>query len=151
MPMPRFRLRRTAACAAAASLALCGSALAAASSSDTTIKVGPRVETAAPATSPATFPGITSVREGARLPRGWVVVGRNVGITRGAEPAYAALRMTCPNGKTWRSATGSGDIGMSLLERNARGKHSVLVMATFSTSDIKVGGTVVGTVYALCR
>jgi hypothetical protein len=148
--MPLLRFRRAAACAAAASLAVCGTAFAAASS-ETTITVSPRVETAPPAASAATFPGITSVREDARLPRGWVVVGRNVGITRGDEPAFAALRMTCPKGKSWRSGTARGEIGMTVLDRNARGKRSVLVMATFSTSDIRVGGTVVGTIYALCR
>jgi hypothetical protein len=148
--MPSHRFRRAAACAAAASLTLSATAFAAATS-DTTIKVSPRVETVAPAESPATFPGVTNVREDARLPRGWVVVGRNVGITRGDEPAFAALRMTCPKGKTWRSGTAHGEIGASVLDRNSRGKRSVLVMATFSTSDVRPGGTAVGTVYALCR
>jgi hypothetical protein len=147
--MPLHRFRRAAACAGAASFALCGTAFAAAS--DTTIKVSPRIEIVAPADSPATFPGVASVRAGSRLPRGWVVVARNVGITRGDEQAFGALRMTCPKGKTWRSGTALGEIGAIVLERNARGKRSVLVMATFSTSDIRVGGTVVGTIYALCR
>ena len=94
---------------------------------------------------------MTSVREGARLPRGWVVVGRRVRITRGDEPAFAALRMTCPRGKTWRSGIGSGEIGASVLDRNARGQRTVLVMATFSTADVRVGATAAGTIYALCR
>jgi hypothetical protein len=148
MPFPR--LRRTAACAAALTLMLGASALASAPS-DTTIAVSPRVVTAAPTASPATFPGVTSVREGVRLPRGWVVVGRDVKITRGAEAAFAALRMTCPKGKTWRSGTAGGEIAASVLDRNARGKHSVLVMATFSTSDVQVGESAAGTVFALCR
>jgi hypothetical protein len=143
-------IRRATACA----LALClvpGATALAAVTSDTTIDVAPRVETAAPAVSPAAFPGVTSVRDGVRLPRGWVVVGRDVEIVRGDEPAFAALRLTCPKGKSWRSGTAEGDIGVSVLDRNARGKRSVLVMATFSTSAVAVGQVASGTVYALCR
>jgi hypothetical protein len=151
--MPFARTRRAAAGAAAvlAMLALGAPAFASAPS-DTTISVSPRVETPAPGASPVDFPGVTTVREGRALPRGWVVVGRDVRITRGDEPAFAALRMTCPKGKTWRSGTASGDIGASLLDRNARtGKRSVLVMATFATSGVRVGETAAGTVFALCR
>jgi hypothetical protein len=148
MPLPRFR--RAAACAAAASIAVTGTAFAAAAS-DTTMAVSPRVETAAPATSPASFPGVTGVREGVRLPRGWVVVGRYVSVTLGDEPAFPALRLTCPKGKSWRSGAGGGDFGIGVLDRNARGKRSVLVMATVATSGTHAGDTATGTVYALCR
>ena len=148
--MPAFSFRRAAACALVLSAATSASALASATS-DTTMSVSPRVEHAAPAESPATFPGVTSVREGARLPRGWIVVGRDVRITRGGEPAFAALRLTCPRGKTWRSGTAGGEIGMNVLESNARGKRTVLVMATFSPSAVRVGDSALGTVFALCR
>jgi hypothetical protein len=148
--MPFARLRRVTACACAMSLVLAATALAEATS-DTEIAVSPRVQTVAPATSPAAFPGVTGVREGARLPRGWVVVGRHVKITRGDEAAFAALRMTCPTGKTWRSGTSDGEIAASVLDHDARKKHSVLVMATFSPSQIGVGESAAGTVYALCR
>jgi hypothetical protein len=147
MPLPRSR--RAAACVAAASIALTGTAFAAVAS-DTTMAVSPRVESASPAASPASFPGITSVREGARLPRGWVVVGRDVRIAVGDEPAFPALRLTCPKGKVWHSGSAGGDIGLSVLDRNARGKRSVLVMATPSTS-VRAGDVAAGTVYALCR
>ena len=146
--MPAYR--RAAACAIALLLTPCATAFASATS-DTTIDVAPHVATVAPAASPATFPGVTGVREGARLPRRWVVVGRDVKITRGDEPAFAALRMTCPKGKSWRSGTADGEIGVSVLDRSARGKRSVLVMATFSTSAVAVGEVAAGTVYALCR
>ncbi len=149
--MPAIRCRRVAALA----LALCltsGAAALASASSDTTIDVAPRVQTAAPAVSPASFPGVTGVREGARLPRGWVVVGRDVRITRGTgEPAFGAWRMTCPKDMSWRSGTADGDLGLTVLSRNARGKRSVLVMATFSTSAVAAGEVAEGTVYALCR
>lgn len=147
--MPRFR--RATACALALLLTSSATAVAAATA-DTSIEVAPRVEIAAHAASPATFPGVTGVRAGARLPRGWVVVGRDVQITRGSgEPAFAAFRIACPQGKTWRSGTGGGAIGVNVLSRSARGRRSVLVMATFSTSAVAVGEVAAGTVYALCR
>jgi len=140
--------------ATACALALCATSTAtvlAATTADTTIEVAPRVETSAPAASPATFPGVTSVRQGARMPRGWVVVGRDVRITRGTDSAFAALRMRCPTGKSWRSGTADGEIGLTVLDANARGKRSVLVMATFSTSAVAAGEVASGAVYALCR
>ena len=147
--MPAVEIRAVAV-AVAASLALCGPALAAAEP-DTTISVSARALTRAPAVSPADFPGISKVRKGRALPRDWVVVARDVRITRGAEPAFAALRMTCPRGSTWRSGATTGDVGASVLDRSARGKRSLLVMATFSTADIRAGETASGSVLALCR
>ncbi|HEX4344047.1 MAG TPA: hypothetical protein VHZ31_00655 [Solirubrobacteraceae bacterium] len=149
--MPSHRSIRTAACAVAASLALGGPALAA-SGPDTTIAVSPRIVVSAPATSPVDFPGVSKVRAGRPLPRGWVAISRDVRITRGAEAAYGALRMTCPGAKTWRSGASSGAVGATILDRNARaGKHSVLVMATFSTTQVAIGQVAAGTIYALCR
>jgi len=151
MPVPRLSLSRAAACAVVLSLALGGSAVAA-GSADTTISVSPRVELAAPEVSPADFPGVSRVRAGEPLPRGWVVVSRDVRFARGREVAFAALRMTCPRGTTWRSGSASDEIGASVLDRNARSrKRSVLVMATFPTSEVRVGEAVSGKVFALCR
>jgi len=148
--MPQLPFSRAALCAAVASLALV--APAAAETADTAISVSPRTQIAAPASSPVTFPGVTRVREGEALPRGWVVVSREVKITRGGEVAYPAFRMTCPTGRTWRSGTSGGDIVASVLDRSARAqKRSVLVMATFATSEVPVGDAATGTVYALCR
>jgi len=131
-------------------VAATGSALAA-GGPDTTIAVSPRVTTIAPAVSPADFAGVSKVRKGRPLPRGWVVVGRDVRITRGGEVAHAALRMTCPKGTTWRSGASTGDIGAGVLDRSARGKRSLLVIATFSASDVRRGETAAGSVLALCR
>ena len=147
MPAPRLR---AAAVAFAATLVLCVPAVAA-GGPDTTIAVSPRVLTSAPAVSPADFPGVSKVRKGRALPRNWVVVGRDVRTTRGGEIAFAALRMTCPKGRTWRSGASTGDIGASVLDRSARGKRSVLVMATFSAADVREGESAGGTVLALCR
>jgi hypothetical protein len=152
--MSGFRSSRMRALALAsiASLTLAATAFGAATASDTTIDVSPRVQVAAPDLSPADFPGITKVRQGEPLPRLWVVVSRDVQIKRGGEPAFAALRMTCPRGKTWRSGAAGGDVSAAVLDRNARsGKRSVLVMASFSTSEIRPGATAYGTVFALCR
>jgi hypothetical protein len=149
--MPRYRSSRAAACAALTSLALATSAFATAPDA-TTIAVEPRIEFAAPTPSPVPFPGVTSVREDEPLPRGWVVVRRDVRITRGGEVAFAAFRMTCPKGKTWRSGTDAGDILASVLDRDPRSrKRSVLVMARFATSELRAGETASGAVYALCR
>ncbi len=148
--MSKLRFSRAALCAAAASLTL--AAPAAAETADTAISVSPRTQLAAPAASPVTFPGVTRVREGEPLPRGWVVVSRDVRITRGGEVAFAAFRMTCPAGRTWRSGTSGGDVLANVLDRNARSqKRSVLVMATFATREVRVGEDATGTVYALCR
>jgi len=151
--MPRTRSRRALAlaCAGALSFGLSATAFAA-GTADTTIAVSPRVEIAAPDVSPADFPGVAKVRRGERLPRLWVVVSRDVRIKRGGETAFAAMRMTCPKGKTWRSGTSSEDVIASVLDRNAQsGKRSVLVMASFSTNEIGQGETATGKVFALCR
>jgi hypothetical protein len=145
------RISRAAACAAVASLLLATSAFATAPDA-TTIAVEPRIELAAPTPSPVAFPGVTRVREDEPLPRGWVVVRRDVRITRGGEVAFAAFRMTCPKGRSWRGGTDAGDILASVLDRDPRArKRSVLVMARFETSEVRVGETASGTVYALCR
>ena len=96
---------------------------------------------------------MSKVPEDEPLPRDWAVVSRHVRITRGDEPAYAAMRMTCPKGKTWRSSASGGAIGAGVLDRIAAPgrKRSVLVMASPSSSDVRVGAARVGTVYALCR
>jgi hypothetical protein len=138
-----------AAFAATATLAIAGIAGAQAPP-DTTISVSPRVALPASANSPINFPGVPSARTGKPLPKGYVVVARGVNITRGAETAFAALRMTCPKGKTWRTGGSAGDISMTILDQRASGKHSVLVLAT-AASSVDAGVTASGTAFALCR
>ncbi len=106
---------------------------------------------AAPQKSPVDFPGVAKARAGTPLTRGYVAVGRDVRLTRGGEPAYAALRMTCPRAKTWRTATATGDIGLTVLDRVVSKKRSVLVMASYDTRTTALGQTAAGTLYALCR
>jgi hypothetical protein len=117
---------------------------------DTTISVSPRTFVAAPAPSPLGFPGVPGVAAGRPLPKGYVGVARDVRITRGAETAFAAMRMTCPKGRTWRTGAASGDVGVSVLDRRVAGKRSVLVLAS-AVPRVAAGDTARGTIFALCR
>jgi hypothetical protein len=117
---------------------------------DTTMSVSPRTLVAAPARSPVDFPGVPGALASRPLPQGYVAVAREVRITPGGEPAYAALRMTCPNGKTWRTGAATGDVGVSVLDRRIAGKRSVLVLAS-PVPGVAAGDTATGTVFALCR
>ena len=146
-----IRAAAAVAAAAAAVAALAGAGAAAAEApSNTTISVAPRTLIAAPEKSPIDFPGVAKARAGRPLPRGYVAVAREVRIARGAEVAFAAMRMTCPRGKTWRTGGTDGDIGVSVLDRRVTGKRSVLVLASAAPS-VAEGATASGTVYSLCR
>jgi hypothetical protein len=147
--MSSVRFTRVAAAASIVALGLAASAGAQAPEA-TTISVAPRVLIAAPQKSPVDFPGVAKARAGQALPAGYVAVAREVRIARGAETAFAALRMTCPKGKTWRTGASEGDIGLSVLDRRVTGKRSVLVLAAAAPS-VQRGATAAGTVYSLCR
>jgi hypothetical protein len=145
--------RRTARAAlvVTAALAAAGGVAVAADGGATTLSVSPRVLVAAPQDSPADFPGVAKARAGRPLPKGYVAVARDVRITRGGEAAYAALRMSCPRGKTWRTGTATGAVELSVLDRTVSGKRSVLVLATFDARTTALGQTAAGTIHALCR
>ncbi len=145
---PRRAVR--AALLTIAAVAAVGGVAAAAAGGDTTIAVAPRALIAAPQDSPADFPGVAKARAGAPLPRGYVAVGRAVRITRGGEAAHAALRLTCPRGKTWRTGAATGRVSLIVLDRTVSKKRSVLVMAAYDGTTA-VGQTAAGTIYALCR
>jgi hypothetical protein len=128
-----------------------GGAIAQSSGPATTIAVSPRVLIAAPADSPADFPGVGKVRSGAPLLRNYAVAARDVRFVRGSEAASAAFRMSCPPGKTWRAGTASGDVDVAVLDRTVSKKRPVLVVASFDAAQTAVGQTAAGTIYALCR
>jgi hypothetical protein len=136
----------------AASVAPLGLAAAAGAEApaDTTISIAPRVVIAAPQPSPIDFPGAPSTRAGKPLPRGYVAIARDVRITNGGGNAFAALRMTCPKGKTWFTGGSRGDVGGSVLNRRVAGKRSVLVLASPAPS-VAADATAAGTIYSLCR
>jgi hypothetical protein len=149
--MSSIRFTRAAAALVATVAALGGAAVAIAEApADTTMSVSPRTSVAAPARSPIGFPGVPGVAAGRPLPKGYVAVARDVRITRGGETAFAAMRMTCPAGKSWRTGAVSGDVGVSVLDRRIAGKRSVLVLAS-AAPRIAAGDTATGTVFALCR
>ena len=152
MSSPAFprRAARAALIAITASAAA-GGVAAAADGGDTTMSVSPREVIAAPRDSPADFPGVAKARAGEPLPKGYVAVGRDVRITRGGDAAFAALRLVCPRGKTWRTGTATGAVGLTVLDRTVAGKRAVLVMATYDTPQTALGQTAAGTLYALCR
>ena len=148
------RVRPAARGALAALTALAagaGAAVAASSGPNTTIAVSPRMLIAAPENSPLDFPGVAKARAGEPLPRGYVVVSRDVRFVRGREVAYAALRISCSRGKTWRTGASAGDIAVGVLDRTVSKKRSVLVMASFDAAEVAIGQTAAGTAYALCR
>lgn len=128
-----------------------GVAIAATGGGPTTISVSPRVLVAAPQDSPADFPGVGRARAREPLPGGYVAVSRDVRFTRGGDAAYAALRMVCPRGRSWRTGTATGAVGLTVLDRTVSGKRSVLVMATFDSRSTALGQTAAGTIHALCR
>jgi hypothetical protein len=146
---PRRAVR--AALSVTVALAAAGGVAVAADGGPTTLSVSPRTLVAAPQDSPADFPGVGRARAGEPLPAGYVAVARDVRITRGGEAAYAALRMACPRGKTWRTGTATGAIGLTVLDRTVSKKRSVLVMATFDARTTALGQTAAGTIHALCR
>ena len=145
----RFTWATAAIVATLATLAVAAIAMAEAPA-ETTMSVSPRTTVAAPARSPIGFPGVPGVAAGRALPKGYVAVARDVRITRGGETAFAAMRMTCPKGKSWRTGAVSGDIGVSVLDRRIAGKRSVLVLAR-AAARVAAGDTATGTVFALCR
>jgi hypothetical protein len=145
----RFTWATAAIVASLAAIAVTGSAMAQALA-DTTMSVSPSTSVVAPARSPIGFPGVPGVAAGRPLPKGHVAVARDVKITSGGETAFAAMRMTCPKGKSWRTGAVSGDVDISVLDRRIAGKRSVLVLASAAPSSA-AGDTATGTVFALCR
>jgi hypothetical protein len=149
MSSTRFTSTAAAIVASVAALGAAAAAIAGAPA-DTTMSVSPRASVAAPARSPIGFPGVPGAVAGRPLPTGYVAVARDVRITRGGETAFAAMRMTCPKGTSWRTGAVSGDLGVSVLDRRVAGKRSVLVLAS-AAPRIAAGDIATGTVYALCR
>jgi hypothetical protein len=150
--MSSIRSTSSAALVAACVAAIAAAGVAAAQApADTTMSVSPRTFVAAPARSPVDFPGVRGAAAGRPLPKGYVAVARDVRITRGTEIAFAAMRMTCPEGKTWRTGAASGGVALSVLDRRIAGKRSVLVLAGAAPRAAAAAATATGTVFALCR
>jgi hypothetical protein len=137
----------------AGGLAATASALSA--GAPTQITVGGSSLLAAPARSPIDFPGARNLRQGEPLPAGDVVVARQVAITRGDDPAQAAVTLTCPPRLRVRSA-GASEIPKGVVAQlprsraGYRGRRSVRVVTDFDARAVARGQTASGTLYALC-
>ncbi|MBA3326927.1 MAG: hypothetical protein H0T43_01330 [Solirubrobacterales bacterium] len=129
-----------------------GGVAVAAQAPDSTTSVSPREFISAPQNSPIDFPGARTARQGKPLPRGYTVVARKVKITRGGEVAWAALRLTCPSGKTMRTGGSRGAVGLQPTRGASYvGKRSMVAIVNFDARATGVGETAEGTVYGLCR
>ena len=133
--------------------AAAGTALAAAQGSDSQVTISPRtVVASAGQTSPVDVGGVRAVRAGKPIPAGYVLVGRHVKFTRGTEAGFGALTMRCPAGKTLRGLARQGQVGPQVYrDVNYPGKRSVNLIVDYDANHTPVGGTVEGTVLALCR
>jgi hypothetical protein len=88
------------------------------------------------------------VRRGKPIPAGYVVVGRKVTIDRGrAGSVGAALKLSCPNGKTARTLGLVGKNGPSLIGSSYVGHRDVRV-AVWSPPRLPAS---TGTSYVVCR
>jgi hypothetical protein len=133
--------------------AAAGTAFAATQGTDSQVTISPRtVVASAGQTSPVDVGGVRAVRAGKPIPAGYVLIGRHVKFTRGSEVGYGALTMRCPAGKTLRGLAEHGDVGPQVYrDRNYPGKRSVDLIVTYNANATAVGGTVEGTILALCR
>jgi hypothetical protein len=102
---------------------------------------------------PAPFdaPGVRAIRRGKAIPRGYVLVGQQIDVRRGArggnaKSAGAALTYRCPGARTLRTFGVVGNAGFS-APRNYVGHRQTQV---FSFAPPSVDHAV-GTLYAVCR
>jgi hypothetical protein len=94
-----------------------------------------------PRRAPGPDPGATSP-----APAGYVLVGQQVDVTRGAKTAGAALKFTCPEGKRLKTFEVTGHAGF-LAARNYEDHKTTNVMS-FPPPHMQQAS---GTVYAVCR
>jgi hypothetical protein len=140
----------------ASGLGATAAAMAQSTGAPTQITVGAPFRIAAPARSPIDFAGARDVRQGRPLPAGNVIVARQVTITRGAHPAQASVRLTCPVGTVLRTI-GASEIPKGVFPQVPRdqarypGRRSVTVTTSFSSLEVPEGHTASGNLYALCR
>jgi hypothetical protein len=114
--------------AVAAVFVVTGTVGAGAADGDAQINIGPQVTLEAGQTAPFDAAGVRTVRRGAPIPSGYVLVGRKVTIDRGASGSVgAAFKLSCPGGKTARTLGGTGRNGPSLIGSRYVGHRDVRV------------------------
>jgi hypothetical protein len=143
----RTRLVATLGCLAA----LGGSGVAVAADGPTSIAVSDAPSLQAGQTAPFDAAGVRSIRRGRPIPRGYVLVGQTVDITRGtrggnAKSAGAALSFRCPGTKTLRTFGVVGNAGFSAPTDYVRHRQTSVFSFAPPTLDHATG-----TLYAVCR
>jgi hypothetical protein len=136
--------RILAAACAVALLAGTGAAIAADGSSQITVHAPTQLK--AGQTAPFDAPGVAVIRQGKPIPRGYVLVGQQVDVQRGAKTAGAALRFTCPGGKRLKTFGTTGDAGF--FAPRDYGDHRSTSVMSFPPPHAQQAS---GTVYAVCR
>jgi hypothetical protein len=127
-----------------AALGSAGTAVAADGPTDIKVQAAPTL--AANTTAPFDAPGVRAIRRGKPIPRGYVLIGQQVAIERGAKAAGAALLFRCPQRKTLRTFGIVGNAGFS-APRDYAG-HRQTTIFSFAPPTLEHA---TGTVYAVCR
>jgi hypothetical protein len=143
MSKPR---RIIAAVGAVALLAGAGTAIAVAADGASQITVGAPTQLAAGQKAPFDAPGVKAIRRGQPIPKGYVLVGQKVDVTRGAHLAGAALKFTCPDNKVLKTFGVTGKAGFLAL-RDYPDHHSTDIIS-YPPPNVQHAS---GTVYAVCR
>ena len=138
--------RTVAALACIAAAGGAGTAVATAADGATDIKEQPVAALTAGQRAPFDAPGVRAIRRGRPIPSGYVLVGQQVEITRGAKAAGASLRFLCPDGRRLRSFGVVGDAGFSAPTEYVG--HRQTTIASFAPPRL---AHAIGTVYAICR
>jgi hypothetical protein len=143
----RIRLAATIGCLAA----LGGSGVAVAADGPTQIAVSDAPSLRAGQTAPFDAAGVRSIRRGKPIPRGYVLVGQTVDVTRGtrggnAKSAGAALSFRCPGTKTLRTFGVVGNAGFTAPTDYVR--HRQTRVFSFAPPSLD---RATGTLYAVCR
>ena len=136
--------RIVAAVCSVAVLAGTGAASAADGSSQITVHAPMQLK--AGQTAPFDAPGVKAIRRGKPIPAGYVLVGQQVDVSRGAKTSGAALRFTCPDAKRLKTFGVTGHAGFFAPQNY--GDHRTANIMSFPPPHLRQAS---GTVYAVCR
>ena len=131
-----------------------GVAFAGSTPSKTTSSAKKQVSVSSPSKSPVDFSGSSKVRRGKPLPKGDVVVSRDVKVTRGKDSTKSSnyVTLTCPGDRSVSALADSEDLGRPMPftynEEQTIGRSPVRLYPT--ARDVKVGKSRSGTLFALC-
>jgi hypothetical protein len=114
------------------------------------VTVSPQTELRSPKTFPVAMPG--RFKQGARIPRTWVLLRRTVEMR--ASEGRAEVEFRCPGRRrVWTIATNDpGEIGIELPERmrNYRAR-TVLRLRAYASPNVPGDDLARGRIYVLCR